>query len=109
MSTFTPDPKGIADFLSEKWALDHVDRVDKALVSLAARAAPFGVDQRRGHIRNRFEIEPARPTSHGAEGAAGNTDRLYHLIEFGSANNQPYRPLTRAALELGLDLEETSK
>lgn len=106
MSTFEPDVAGVISFLNEQWALDTIDAVDQAIADEAHQLAPLGTDPRRGHIRDTYTIERAQPTGHGAEGAAGSTDPFGHIIEYGSVNNPPYRPVTRAVHSLGLVFEE---
>jgi hypothetical protein len=41
--------------------------------------------------------------------SVGSTDQFAHLIEFGSAKNKPYRPLTMAGRQMGLKFEDFGK
>jgi hypothetical protein len=52
-------------------------------------------------------MQPARLTPAGWVGAYGSDGSDWHLVEYGSVNNHPYRVLERAAREAGLDFEAT--
>lgn len=42
----------------------------------------------------------------GVETSYGSTDFAAHIVEFGSVNNHPYRPLHRGASALGLKVSD---
>lgn len=55
-----------------------------------------------GDYHNSIEVDKER-------NSVKTTDPFGHLVEWGSANNQPYAPLRKGVLASGLRLEETPK
>lgn len=98
-ATFELDPGGLLAVLNDGPAIAHVTDVAKQGQREAERIAP----EHTGHYKDRLGYTPGEPTSEGAKASFGSLDSAWHLVEFGSANNAPYRVLTRAALALGLD------
>lgn len=49
---------------------------------------------------------PIEVTAKGVKTSYGSTDFAAHIVENGSVNNPPYRPLTRGAQALGLKVED---
>lgn len=49
---------------------------------------------------------PIERSSGGLSTSYGSTDHAAHLKEFGSVNNSPLRPLTRAGQSLGLKVTD---
>jgi hypothetical protein len=49
---------------------------------------------------------PVEQTAKGLATSYGSTDFAAHIVEVGSVNNPPYRPLHRAAQALGLRVGE---
>lgn len=91
-------------------ALAHSAEVVAELLALrdaaaaeARRLAPVG---KTGHyarsiVTGPVELDGGEPTT-----TYGSTDIAAHLVEFGSAHNPPYRPLTRGAQAVGLEVED---
>jgi hypothetical protein len=50
--------------------------------------------------------DPARKTQGGS---VYSTSMIWNLIEWGSIHNEPYRPLSSAAIALGLDFHEVDQ
>ncbi len=50
--------------------------------------------------------EPIRKTPAGLATGYGSTDFAAHIVEFGSVNNQPYRPLHKGAQAAGLKVTD---
>lgn len=95
---FVPDQRGIDEALNSP-------EMAALLTSLAelARAAAHarGANRRGGEI----VVSPATPEGGSLSASFGSTSSFWHLEEFGSANNPPYRTLTNAALAAGLRFE----
>jgi hypothetical protein len=102
---FTPNPEGIGAFLAG---------VEPALKELAtgivaeARQGPRN-PRHRDHAVDYIAVGAFRVTAQGAEQDIDWPRYDAHLIEFGSAHNPPYRPLTRAVQNAGLELKDRGR
>lgn len=76
----------------------------EAVKDAAERETPIGEDERRGHVIHAYGIVEL-PTAMRVV----NWDALFHLVEWGSANNPAYAPLRRGVLAAGLRFAEDSK
>jgi hypothetical protein len=68
------------------------------------RVAPTGPT---GMYGDSIVEEPIRRTAGGLATGYGSTDFAAHIVENGSVNNQPYRPLHRGAQAVGLKVEDS--
>ena len=68
----------------------------------ANEAAPVGASGDTSHSYEAFgsEIRDGVATSY-----FGTRSSIWHIIEFGSVNNPPYRPMTKAVDRVGLKFE----
>lgn len=86
-TTFTPNPSGLAQILRgapAKAFLTHVASVGAASVR-AAHPVVSGFNVARIGVGQTADGDPAVIT----------TSPFWHLVEYGSVNNGPYRPFTR--------------
>jgi Bacteriophage HK97-gp10, putative tail-component len=98
-------PGGVLAVLQEPQALKALQKVGQTVVTEARRTAPRGAHPGR-HFADTIYAGLPDTNSDGAEIEIFTTDPFWHLIEFGSAHNPPYRPLTRAVVELGLEFKD---
>lgn len=100
---------GIVELLNSPEALavldDAADRIAQAAIANTRR----GPSNQYGHIRDAYYLYPAKPGPQGGEAAAANRSPVFHMLEFGTVNNPPERPFTRAVLDAGYQLEEIPK
>ena len=84
----------------------------KAIPEMPSIKAIVAQIAKRGATETR-RIAPRGPTGQYAgsivsgSDSYGSTDSAAHIVEFGSVNNAPYRPLHRAAQAMGLKVEDT--
>lgn len=74
----------------------------KAQVRAAAERAASAARGMTPHAPGSITV-----TDDGDTISMGSDDPFFHLIEWGSVNNQPYAPIRRAARAVGTRLEET--
>jgi hypothetical protein len=93
------DPEGIARVLGEQPAIEALHELAEGIVTEAVATGP------RHHAPHEIDKIAVGETRTSPQGAVVEIDwdsHVWHLIEFGSINNPPYRPLTRAAQHAGL-------
>lgn len=105
---FDLDRKGLLAILNGDDAVALVDRAADAAADEARRIAPHGRGRGR-RFTDSIGTTSARRTARGAVGAVTTSDPFWHLVEFGSVNNPPYRPLTRAVKNVGLDFDDKGR
>lgn len=81
----------------------------RKLEELAAQIVRNAQQEPRGshggpHQVDLMAVGESRTTPDGAEVDIDWPSHVWHIIEFGSINNQAYRPITRAAMNAGLRL-----
>lgn len=101
------NPDGLHELLTGPGAAKHLTDTAKALADEAERLTPVGSSNR--HAAETLTSTGAEIENGELVARAGSTYPFWHLIEFGSVNNPPYRPLTRAAENLGLDFTDSGK
>lgn len=80
------------------------------LTKVAERGAGMARNSQRGADRKgEIVSSTARDEGGTLRATFGSTSSFYHLEEFGSRNNPPYRTLTNAANALGLHVEPTGR
>lgn len=92
---------GINAVLTSSQVAAHVTMV-------AARGAGL-VKARGANRKGEIVSTPARRRGATLQATFGSTSSFWHLEEFGSVNNGPYRSLTNAANSLGLRLEMSGR
>lgn len=101
---FTLDENGLEKLLSGSDAERFLMNVGEAVARDWERFDPR--NKPGGH-----EPPKIRVTADRAKGVAvanvSTDDSFWHLIEFGSSNNPPYRPATKAAESNGVKLEDS--
>lgn len=103
---FTQDRAGIARLMRGREIGHHVDRAAQAAADAARAHAPVGPGLGSGSYEDSIRAEPARLGPDGWSAELVSDDPFWHLIEFGSVNNPPYRPLTRGTQDAGLDFTD---
>lgn len=99
-------PDGIAAVLNEAPAVRRLEQIAEAIVRDAQREPRSG---RPGtHQVDLIAVGESRTTDDGAEVDIDWPSHVWHIIEFGSVNNQPYRGITRAAMNAGLRIIDKS-
>lgn len=88
------DLQAATDCLGESDALAAVDDLTQAIAQAAVQNTPTGLT---GAAERSIETASATIEDGVATGYVYSTDAFWHLIEYGSVNNDVYRPITRAA------------
>jgi hypothetical protein len=101
---FLPNPKFLEELMGEGDFHDGLVETAEAVADNAKTAMPRGMDERRGHIADAFEV-----VEDGDQVFVVNLDSFFHLAEWGSINNPVYAPLRRGVQAAGLRLEESPK
>lgn len=74
--------------------LPPLERLARAIAAQARQNAPV----RTGAFRKSIKLDAAgNDPRHGWTVPVISTDPFAHIVEFGSVNNPPYRPISRAA------------
>lgn len=102
---FTPDPAGIDQLLASTQPQLHA--IATGIVN-EARRGPKN-PRHRDHSVDYIAVGQFRVTAEGAEQDIDWLRYDWHLVEFGSQNNPPYRPLTRAVQNAGLELKDKGR
>jgi len=107
MSTkYTPDHAGVGEMLNAPFMERHMLRVADAIKTYAEAIAPVGppTDPHAGRYKASFHT---RSHTHGgakndrAEAIVWNDAPEAQFVEWGSAGDEPYHTLLRAAVEGG--------
>lgn len=98
---FIPNPNGIDDLGRSPGIARLVDSASERVLE-AARAD----SQADNEYRRKLDRSPAEPTSNGMTGRVYTSSSLWHLFEFGSIHNPPYRILSRAVTAAGLKFRD---
>lgn len=104
---FEPNPAGLDELLHGSEAGAHLTTVARAYKDEVERIAPQGHGST--HFGDTIEIGEATDDHGESMVTVETSDPFWHLIEFGSANNPPYRPFTAAAENVGLEFHDTGK
>lgn len=89
---FIPNTVEIRKLAEDPSVLDGTHEIAKALADEVVRGTPVDTGRMARSIRVRRSKTGSRVES---------TDPFWHLIEWGSINNAPYQPMTRAAAAFG--------
>lgn len=101
---FELNEKGLDALLSSAAAEAFLTRAATGIARDWERLDPRS--QPGGHEPPKIEVgAPARDRGVAVVPVYTN-DPIWHIIEFGSANNQPYRPATKAAQNSGAKFED---
>ena len=97
-TTFRPNPRAADELADQPSVRAHLEATATEAGQATRRiAATFA---RTRAFERSIEVAGARVLT---------TDRAGPLIEFGSANNPPYAPLRRAAIEVGARVVDTGR
>lgn len=102
---FTLDHAGLERLLSSNEAEAALGRVAEDVRREWERGDPR--QKSGGHQPPKIEVGPPGRDDGVAVVPVFTNDSIWHLVEFGSANNAPYRPATRAAHAAGLELKDS--
>ena len=83
----------------------HISRLVEKAGQTAKSTAPVNT----GDYKASITWIPSRMTAKGFAGAYGSSSSFWHLVEYGSINNHPYRVLQKAARAAGLRFEDTGR
>lgn len=97
---FELDPAGITRVLAQPQAVQALRRRAEQVVT-EARQAPHG-EHAGEHEVEKISVGDEHVDASGAVIDIDWPSHVWHLVEFGSVNNPPYRPVTRAAQNAGL-------
>ena len=81
----------------------ELDNLRSRAAKETRRVAPKGPT---GMYGDSIVEEPIRKVAGGLATAWGSTDFAAHIVEFGSVNNPPYRPLYKGAQALALKVSD---
>ena len=95
-ASFRLENDAAEELLTSQEARSFVAEVAADAAEVAAQLTPSSDDKDK-------VVAGGYPDVDGAAAAAfGSRSSIWHILEFGSVNNPPYRPLTRAAERVGL-------
>lgn len=100
---FELDNDAIASFMASTPMKTELGKLAVQLAGLVRSTGPRGSS---GEYRQSIKIGKVIVDDLEARISVGSDDQFAHLIEFGSVNNKPYRPLTKAGLQMGLKFED---
>lgn len=96
--TFVPNKKGLDRLVRGDGVRDLVNHKTNRVLADAQVSAP----RHTGDYERSLGSNGAHLTVDGWQGEVFSTDPFWHLIEFGSVNNPPYRTLSKAVTSAGL-------
>lgn len=96
MELNTFDVSGATEALASSDAVDVVNDLTDRIANDARSNAPQGTT---GMAQRSIDSLPATVADGVATGIVYSDDPFWHLIEYGSVNNDPYRPISRAAMD----------
>lgn len=105
--SFVPNVAGIAEVLGSGTARRGLTAAGEAITEASKANAPVGHDERGVHYQD--TLHTGSPyIGEGGELVVEvySTDYNAALIEFGSVNNPPYRPITHGAQACGLSVDD---
>lgn len=105
VAPFTVDEDAIRKLVADPMMAAPLTRAAEAITSRAEELAP----DHTGRNKRSYKTRPAAVEDGTQRAYAYSDDPFDHLIEFGSANNPPYRPLTRAAQEVVGNFEDPGR
>lgn len=102
---FTLNDEGLERLLSsseaEQFLTSVAHEVEREWKRLDPRSKPGG------HEPPEIQVGPPERDRGVAVVPVFTTDGIWHIIEYGSINNPPYRPATKAAQNAGLELKDS--
>jgi hypothetical protein len=102
--SFELNPEAIKELLSSPEAVAALGTATKVVEQNVRKAAPRRTGAYQDSITSGVRMEDGMPV-----GFVGSTSPFWHLVEFGSVNNQPYRPLARGAEASSLDYQSLGR
>lgn len=99
--TFRLVPAGIVKIERSPEMAAFINKVARAVLE-SAKATP---EVPWWYLRS-LGMDPATPGAYPMAAAVYSNDSRWHLFEFGTIYNGPYRPLTRAVTDTGLRFED---
>lgn len=99
---FELDPEGLGEVLAQAELV--LRPIGNAIVEEAKRMPRN--PRHRSHEVDLIAVGEFRVTDTGAELDINWDSSFWHLVEYGSVNSPPYRPLTRAAQNAGLTIDD---
>lgn len=102
-------PEGLIELLNAPESLTVLDEAADRIGKAAIANTRIGLDPRWGHIHDAYYLYPAKPGPQGGEAAAANRSAFFHMLEFGTVNNPPERPFSRAITDAGYEAQETPR
>jgi hypothetical protein len=103
---FIPDKAGIREVLRDAEVGRFITRKASDAADAARTHAPVGSGVGAGGYEDSIDYTPAKLELDGWRAEVYSDDIAWHLVEFGSINNPPYRPLMRGVRDAGLDYED---
>lgn len=100
--SWEPNPKGVDELLSSAQAASVIADLAAMVGQQVERAWPKATGRGARSVVTGSGEEDGR-----AVGYVGSTSPFWHLVEYGSTNNAPYRPFARGVQAAGLDYEAT--
>lgn len=100
MNDFEIDMPGILQILSGREASEELRTRANQAVGIAQATGPRGRHGR--HVIDRITVGDTHIGPTGAVVDIDWPDSRWHLLEYGSVNNPPYRVVTNAAQQAGL-------
>lgn len=101
---FTLDENGLERLLSspdaERHLTDVAERIAKDWERLDPRSNPGG------HEPPKIDVGSPQRDRGVAMVPVSTPDGIWHIIEYGSVNNPPYRPATKAAQNAGVEQKD---
>lgn len=102
---FTASPEGIDELMTSAEAAAFLTDLAGSVKTEVEQIAP----RHSGHYADSIEVSEPVHEDGGVVVYVYSTDFAAHIVELGSVNNPPYRPLTRGAANLGLEVQDVAR
>lgn len=100
---FELNEAGIEEFMGSTAIKTELGKLALELATIVRTQGPKGSS---GAYRRSIKIGKVKQEGLETRISVGSDDDFAHVIEFGSVNNKPYRPLTKAGQQMGFTLED---
>lgn len=104
-AVFVPRPEGVSETLNEEPAVKAMQDACAVIMASIIRSVPVGSGAYLRGFQKTFRADVEKDSIKGAVGHISTDDPFYHLVEFGSANNEAYHPFGRGVMRSGVEFK----
>ena len=108
-ASFIETPGWREKLLGGQAASDFLGEVGQAYAAAVIAEAPVHTGGYQKGLRSRLFMRLQRSATGEAEAIVATDHSLWHIIEYGSAHNQPYAVFRRAAQRIGLAFADSRR